>query len=83
MVQKNEKKIDKRRLKTRKLVVKTEINERNNTIFVEMGPNITDVNVFESIIHIIHVTAERLDMKPDTLWHLLSKAFNENEEAEK
>ena len=68
--------MDKRKLKSRKLIVKTEVNERNNTLTVEMGPNISDVQVLESIVHIINVTAERLETKPSSLWNLLQATFN-------
>lgn len=70
-------KTDKRKLKRRKLIVKTEVNEVNKTITVEMGPNISDVDVFESIVHIINTLAERLEVEPHAVWSTLLATFND------
>lgn len=70
-------KIDKRKLKTRRLIVSTEINERTNTLTVEMGAGITDVDVFESVVHIINTLAERLGTDPQFVWSTLIASFND------
>lgn len=72
-----ENKIDKRKLKTRRTIVHVDINDRNNTLTVEMGGGITDVDVFESIVHIINTLAERLDADPQIVWKTLLTAFND------
>ena len=59
---------DKRKLLTKKPILKVEFNERNQSYNVELGKNIVSDDVFVSLVFAVETLAERLDIKPESAW---------------
>lgn len=63
--------MDKRKLLTRKPILKVEFNERKESFDVELGKNIESDDVFVALVFAVETLAERLNISIDGTWNQL------------
>lgn len=63
--------MDKRKLLTKKPVVKATFNEKNESFDLEFGKNIDTEDVFVSVVFLLEAMAEKLELPLESVWNQL------------
>lgn len=65
-------KIDRRKLKTKKLIIESTFNERSEAFEITLGKDITSDQVFASLVFQIETLGQALDIDRDKVWGQLN-----------